>query len=207
MALMGTLPVAYAWISPSNVRSMGTSSNIHSSYQESRSTDDMFANVYAVGNNEGMEVSPPPPPSQKRGVLDTRIPEPRLLAVDVIAVAMAAHLMAFADVMSDPLQFQPPAPSPLPALIQRDSLLTLCWILAGLSANGYEQKTVKSNRAVFTTTAHISAGFTLLRVALMFVSTFLVGNECNDGWEIARQCYVTAITVGALRFFYGLYNR
>jgi hypothetical protein len=206
--LMGTLtlPMSCAWISSSNVRPTRTSSLcIHSYYQEpgSRSAGNVFDDIFVSGNNEGTEVSPP---SSQRGVLDTRISEPRLLAVDVISVAIAAHLMAFADVMSDPLQFEPPLPSPLPALIQRDSLLTLCWVLSAMCSNGYRQETVASNRAVVTTTALMSAGFTLLRVASVFVSMYLAGYEC-DGWEIARQCYVTAMTVGALRFFYGQYNR
>ena len=133
------------------------------------------------------------------------LPEPRLLAVDVISVAIATHLMAFCDVMSDPLQFAPPNSSPLPAMMERDSLLTVCWILSGLSVNGYQQETVASDFAVVKSTAQIATGFTVLRIMSGLAVVYFTAHN-SDGWEIARQCFSNCHTVGALRFFYGQYT-
>jgi hypothetical protein len=143
---------------------------------------------------------------QQNNVLDIRIPEPRLLAVDVISVAIAVHLMAFSDVLSDPLQFLPPNPSPLPTLMQRDSLLTVCWILSALCLNGYQQETVASDLSVVRSTTRIAAMFTVLRVVSGAAVAYFASNSF-EGWECLLQCYMTAVTVGALRFFYGQCNR
>lgn len=197
-------PRVSSWLSPRTHRVERPVSNLYNFCERT-------ADILPMGNDDGgsssdAQVAAKQQQRQQDNVLDFRIPEPRLLAVDVISVAIAVHLMAFADVMSDPLQFAPPNPSPLPALMERDSILTVCWILSALRVNGYKQETVSSDVAVVKSTAKITAGFAALRILLgLGVAHFATATP--DAWEIVRQCYVTAITVGALRFFYGKYNR
>lgn len=208
-AIMASLPLcSFAWISSSTLRPKQIDSVKSTLCRENFDKTVFVTDNFHTGNNSGKEVATTASERQPSNVLDIRIPEPRLLAVDLIAVAIGVHLMAFADVMNDPLQFAPPNPSPLPLLMERDSLLSVCWVLSALTVNGYQQETVASNAAVVKSTMKIAAGFALLRVALGVVSGYFIPGVSNlDVWETARQCYITAITVGALRFFYGQYNR
>jgi len=200
--LVGSLPLSSAWVTSTTLQP--NQAGVVSSSLDKRGQNVLVVDTFSMGNEDGTDGASQ---RQQSTSLDIRIPEPRLLAVDLISVAIAAHLMAFADVMTDPLQFAPPHPSPLPALIQRDSLLTVCWVLSALSVNGYQQETVASNLAVVKSTTKIATGFTVLRVVLGVVAAYFAASTTVDGWETARQCYITTITVGALRFFYGQCNR
>lgn len=197
--------VSCAWISSSTtLRSKRPDSSLHSYWHVEQGDQNVLVDTFTMGNDDGTDLTNTQ--EQQSNAFDIRIPEPRLLAVDVISVAIAAHLMTFCDVMSDPLQFVPPNPSPLPSLMERDSVLTVCWILSAISVNGYQQETVASDLDVVKSTIRIATGFTVLRVLLGIFVAFLSAHNV-DAWETARQCYVTSITVGALRFFYGQYNR
>lgn len=201
VVLAGTLPcVSGAWVSsttPHSRRPIRSIDNCLQHHDQSVAVDSFASGSADVSTAQQQ---------QHDNVLDIRIPEPRLLAVDVISVAIAVHLMAFSDVMSDPLQFAPPNPSPLPTLMQRDSLLTVCWILSALCLNGYQQETVASDLSVVRSTTRIASMFTLLRV-VSSVAVAYFASKSFQGWECLLQCYMTAVTVGALRFFYGQCNR
>lgn len=199
--MLTSLPVTGAWVSSTSLRCVQFRLNLSN---QALGGVDTFSN----GNDDGTDVAVSRQHEQRgNNVLDLRIPEPRLLAVDVISVAISVHLMAFADVMVDPLQFEPPNPSPLPMLMERDSILTVCWILSALTLNGYQQVTVASDIAVVKSTARMAMLFTVIRVALGVAVVFFTANNGLDEWDTLRQCYITAITVGALRFFYGQCNR
>lgn len=139
------------------------------------------------------------------------ISDPRLLVGDIISVALAAQLLGLVDVLNGPsfLQrggwFQPisPVESTLPVLIQRDSILSICWILSALAWKGYEYTNVEKGVGK---TLGIAAGFVGLRVLFDLVMSY-AGHINFDAWETIRQCYFALLLVGSFRFIYSQYNR
>jgi hypothetical protein len=141
------------------------------------------------------------------------ISDPRLLVGDMISIALAAQLLGLVDVLNDPtfLQrggwFQPisPVESTLPVLVQRDSMLSICWILSALGWKGYEY-TSNVGGGVGKTTLRIAAGFVGLCFLFDLVMSY-VGQVSFDAWETIRQCYFALLLVGSFRFIYSQYNR
>jgi hypothetical protein len=134
------------------------------------------------------------------------------LAVDVVSIALASQLLGLADVLNDPTfwqqggWFQPISPadstSTLPTLVQRDSILTICWVLSALGWKGYSD----SDEAELDTSVRIGVSFIVLRLALGFALP-LVGLADFDVWDSIRQCYFAIILVGSFRFIYSQYIR
>lgn len=142
----------------------------------------------------------------------TLIQDPRLLAVDVVSIALASQLLGLADVLNDPTfwqqggWFQPISPadstSTLPTLVQRDSILTICWVLSALGWKGYND----GGEEELETSVRIGVSFIVLRLALRLAMSF-VDLADFDVWDSIRQCYFAIILVGSFRFLYSQYIR
>lgn len=141
------------------------------------------------------------------------IQDSTLLVVDVISIALASQLLGLADTLNDPefwqqggwLQPISTTESTLPTLVQRDSILTICWLLAALTWKGYNNKEDESTDEV-QLILQIATSFCALRVALGFVVSML-GHADFGVWDSIRQCYFTIILVGSFRFLYSQYIR
>jgi len=146
-------------------------------------------------------------PSETSSLL---IQDPRLLAGDVVSIALASQLLGLVDVLNDPTFWQQggwlqpisTTESTLPILVQRDSILSICWLIAALGWKGYND----DNGSDLQRTVQIAAGFCVLRVALGFAVS-LLGHADFVLWDIVRQCYFTIILVGTFRFLYSQYIR
>jgi hypothetical protein len=139
------------------------------------------------------------------------ISDSRLLLVDIVSIALAAQLLGLLDVLNDPTflerggWFQPisPVKSTLPELIQRDSILSLCWILSALGWKGYEVTDVEEDGGK---TLLIASGFIVFRFAFETAISFAAGHRDFDVWEMIRQCYFAILLVGSFRFLYSRYS-
>jgi hypothetical protein len=139
------------------------------------------------------------------------VSESRLLLVDTVSIALTAQLLGLVDVLNDPTflerggWFQPisPVESTLPVLIQRDSILSMCWILSALGWKGYEVTDVEENGRK---TLRIAAGFIALRFAFETAISFGAGRLDFDVWETIQQCYFVILLVGSFRFLYTQYS-
>lgn len=135
-----------------------------------------------------------------------------LVAVDVVSIAMASQLLGLADTLNDPKfwqqggWFQPMSAmeSTLPTLVQRESILTICWLLSALAWKGYNANETETHQSSI---ASIAVTFCGLRVALGLAMSVLGGHVDFDVWDSIRQCYFAIVLVGSLRFLYSQYIR
>lgn len=144
---------------------------------------------------------------------DVVIQDTRLLAGDVISVALASQLLGLADTLNDPNfwkqggWFQPMSAteSTLPTLVQRDSILTICWVISALAWKGYamNNKTAEESQSSI---GSMAVTFCVLRVALGFIMS-LVSHVDFDVWDTIRQCYYSIILIGSFRLLYNQYSQ
>lgn len=147
---------------------------------------------------------------------DSLIQDSFLLVGDIVSIALASQLLGLVDVLNDASfwerggWFQPISPtestSTLPTLVQRDSMLTICWLLSALGCDSYKFDDSDNNDTILSTTVRIAVGFCALRLALGFAMS-LASHDDFDAWESIRQCYFTIILVGSFRFLYLQYTR
>ena len=141
------------------------------------------------------------------------IQDTRLLAGDVISIALASQLLGLADTLNDPnfwqqggwLQPISTTEFTLSTLVQRDSILTICWLISALAWEGYsidDNTTEESQSSIVS----IAATFCVLRVALGFVMS-IVGHVDLDVWDSIRQCYFAILLVGSFRLLYSQYTK
>ena len=137
------------------------------------------------------------------------IQDSRLLVGDVVSIALASQLLGLVDVLNDPSfwqqggWFQPMSTtqSTLPVMVQRDSVLTICWLLSALGLKGYNDSETDTSTLVQT-----AVSFCVVRVALG-LGMSVVGHTDLGLWDSIRQCYFTIMLVGSFRFLYSQYTR
>lgn len=145
------------------------------------------------------------------------VEEPRLVVLDLVSIALAAQFLGLMDVLQDATFWQkggflqpiPLAPSTLPIYVQRESILSICWVLSGLAWRGYQTEAALSDpEATVKLTVRIATIFVVLRVALAGIVVWSTGTNI-DAFDIFRQCYVSILTAGSFRFLYSqfTYNR
>jgi hypothetical protein len=136
------------------------------------------------------------------------IAEPGLLVTDIVSISIASQLLGLLDVLNDPTFWDNGGwlqgikmPATLPTLIQRDSILSICWVMAALLTGGYAQTEVSiRNSALRSTLFRTSGVFALLRVV---AGIALDGsNDVADALDLFQQCYTTILMVGVFRFLY-----
>ena len=176
-----------------------------------------------------------PPPPQLPDIED-----PLLLVVDVLAILLSGQLMGFLDVTNDPSFWQqggffqpiPAVPSTLGTYVDRVSVMSICWVMAGWLCNSYRKGAYDSDKALWVSIPTVYATFVLLRLGLTFVvSPFgsvpndlvsdsdmaLMASSASQGTiasslpfdvvEIGKQCYYPLLVSVGFRYLYGRMNR
>lgn len=142
------------------------------------------------------------------------VEEPRILQGDIVTILMTAQLLGLVDVLSDAtfwsnggfMQPIPAIPSTLSTLVQRDSIMSIAWVLSGLKNGGYVLSAVADDITAFKSALTIWTDYCSLLV-LFGLGMGLVTHTAVDGWDLLRQCWFTIVMLSGFRFLYGRYNR
>ena len=152
------------------------------------------------------------------------VPETRILAGDICILLMACQLLGLADVLNQPefwsnggfiqpIGLGPPDPvtgeSTLVKLVQRDSIMSISWVLAALKNNGYDYAAIKDNRSAVKSTLLVFLDYcALLGLYTLGMAYWMKeGRGIGDVVEFLRQAWFTVLMMGGFRLTYSQFNR
>lgn len=152
------------------------------------------------------------------------IPETRILAGDICTILMACQLLGLVDVFNrpefwanggfnQPIGLGPPDPitgaSTLVKLVQRDSVMSISWVLAALKNNGYDYAAIADNRSAVRATLAIFVDYCALLGLYTFGTVVWAkgGGGTGDVVEFIRQAWFTILMMGGFRVTYSQFNR
>jgi len=142
------------------------------------------------------------------------VSEPRILAGDICSILIAGQLIGLVDVLQDSTfwdsgGFLQPISlhgiTTLRTIVKRDSILSICWILAALKNNGYCYGAIVDYNTAIKCTFSIFTDF----CSLLIISAFIMALSTQtpvDGWEILREAWFTILMMCTFRTLYSQFN-
>lgn len=155
------------------------------------------------------------PDKQFPGFLDAmlEIPDPRLLAGDLLFILMINFLLQIANEVGDPSfwtngGFAQPVtmPTTLLAVIVRDSKMSLAWVLGGLWNRSYSSSSVSDDATAVKTALQVWVDYCSLRILLELGDSFLLTHSTINIWILGREAWYTAIIMSFFRLAYGRFR-
>lgn len=159
----------------------------------------------------GLEKRPEEDPTDKNKLDDKLyIEDTRLLACDLLAILIGAQVLGLSDVLASndfwknggivqPVTLS--SFSTFSTLINRYSLLSICWVAASVYKKGYSLSAVADDLSVLKSVFSIFTDFcSLLIIASLIIA--LSSHSMVDGMEIAKEAWFTILVVGTFRFTY-----
>ena len=155
------------------------------------------------------------PDKQFPGFLDAmlEIPDPRLLAGDLLFILMINFLLQIANEVGDPSfwtngGFAQPVtmPTTLLAVIVRDSKMSLAWVLGGLWNRSYSSSSVSDDATAVKTALQVWVDYCSLRILLELGDSFLLTHSTINIWMLGREAWYTAIIMSFFRLAYGRFR-
>ncbi|KAL3810470.1 hypothetical protein ACHAXA_010164 [Cyclostephanos tholiformis] len=141
------------------------------------------------------------------------IPEPRLLAGDMLFLLITNFLLQIANEVGD-VDFwtnggfgQPMAmPTSLLAMIVRDSKMSIAWILGSLRNRAYSSSSVLDDKTAVTVALQVWVDYCSLRILLELGESLLFTHSTISVWIITREVWYTAIGMAFYRWTYSKFR-
>ena len=149
------------------------------------------------------------------GFLDAmlEIPDPRLLAGDLLFILMINFLLQIANEVGDPAfwlngGFSQPVtmPTTLLAVIVRDSKMSLAWVLGALWNRSYSSSSVSDDETAIKIALQVWVDYCSLRILLELGESFLFTHSSINIWMLGREAWYTAIIMAFFRLAYGRFR-
>jgi hypothetical protein len=143
------------------------------------------------------------------------IDEPRLLAVDLLAMLVTTQLLTLTEIMYEPSFWESggfnqaisfSSFSSIGFFVRRDCLLSICWICSGVYNRGYDYAAFVNDLASVKSSLKIFLDFSSLLITAKLISAGLARLPV-DGVEILREAWLVIIVLAAFRFAYSRANR
>lgn len=141
------------------------------------------------------------------------IPDPRLLAGDLLFILIVNFLLQIASEVGDPGFwqdggfFQPVTmPTTLLAVIVRDSKMSIAWVLAAIWRRSYSSSSVADDKTAVTVALQIFVDYCSLRIVLELGESFLVTHSGINVWMLGQEAWYTAIVMTFFRLAYGRFR-
>lgn len=141
------------------------------------------------------------------------IPDPRLLAGDLLFLLMINFLLQIANEMSDSDFWlnggfgQPVTmPTSLLAVIVRDSKMSISWVLAAIWNRSYSSSSVSDDKTAIKVALQVWVDYCSLRILLELGESFLFTHSSISIWIIAREVWYTAIVMVFFRWAYSRFR-
>jgi len=162
-------------------------------------------------NLPATELEPRRPVNKFPALLDAllEVPDPRLLAGDLLFLLIVNFLLQIANEVGDPEFWrhggfgQPVTlPTTLLGVIVRDSKMSLAWVAGALWNRGYASAPDGATAA--TTALRVWVDYCSLRILLELGESLLVTHSAVNVWSLGREAWYTAII---MVFFRSAYSR
>jgi hypothetical protein len=141
------------------------------------------------------------------------IPDPRLLAGDLLFLLMTNFLLQIANEVSDADFWtnggfgQPMTmPTSLLAVIVRDSKMSISWILGALWNRAYSSSSVSDDKTAVKVALQVWVDYCSLRILLELGESWLFTHSTISVWIIAREVWYTAIVMAFFRWAYSRFR-
>lgn len=151
------------------------------------------------------------PPSFMDAMLE--IPDPRLLAGDLLFILIINFLLQIANEVSDSDFWmnggfgQPMTmPTSLLAVIVRDSKMSIAWVLGGLWNRSYSSSSVSDDETAIIVALKVWVAYCSLRILLELGDSILFTHSTISMWIIAREVWYTAIVMSFFRWAYSRFR-
>ena len=158
------------------------------------------------------ELDPNPGGRKIREFFDAilEIPDPQLLAGDILSLLIVNFLLQIADEVGDPTfwfngGFSQPVtmPTTLLAMVVRDSKMSISWILSALWNRSYSTSSVLNPKLAVKKSLDIWVDYFSLRILLEIGLSLLFTHAPVNGLLLAREVWFTAIIMAFFRYAYG----
>jgi len=162
--------------------------------------------------NEPTEIDSKRPDKNSPSFLDAmlEIPDPRLLAGDLLFILMINFLLQIANEVGDPEfwmngGFSQPVtmPTTLLAVVVRDSKMSIAWLLGALYNRSYAYSSVEDDKKALKKALNIWVDYCSLRILLELGESFLFTHSGIDIWLLGREAWYTLIVMSFFRLAYG----
>mmetsp|Transcript_504 Transcript_504/g.1015 ORF Transcript_504/g.1015 Transcript_504/m.1015 type:complete len:255 (-) Transcript_504:189-953(-) len=162
-------------------------------------------------NNRPSKIDATRPDKQFPAFLDAmlEIPDPRLLAGDLLFILIINFLLQIANEVGDPEfwmngGFSQPVTMPvtLLAVMVRDSKMSLAWILGALWNRSYSSSSVSDDKTAVKNALQIWIDFCSVRILLELGESFLFTHSEINIWLLGREAWYTAIIMAFFRLAY-----
>ncbi|KAL3805986.1 hypothetical protein ACHAW5_005163 [Stephanodiscus triporus] len=141
------------------------------------------------------------------------IPDPRLLAGDLLFILIINFLLQIANEVSDSDFWmnggfgQPMTmPTSLLAVIVRDSKMSIAWVLGGLWNRSYSSSSVSDDETAILVALKVWVDYCSLRILLELGDSILFTHSTISMWIIAREVWYTAIVMSFFRWAYSRFR-
>ncbi|KAL9181108.1 hypothetical protein ACHAXT_009913 [Thalassiosira profunda] len=141
------------------------------------------------------------------------IPDPRVLAGDVLFILIINFLLQIANEVGDP-QFwtdggfaQPVTmPTTLLEVVVRDSKMSIAWVLGALWNRSYSSAAVSDDKMAVKTALQIWVDYCNVRILLELGQSFLFTHSSINIWMLGREFWYTAAIMSFFRLAYGRFG-
>ena len=150
-----------------------------------------------------------------QGFLDTlfEVPDPQLLAGDLLFILVINFLLQIANEVSDPSfwlsgGFSQPVtmPTTLLAVVVRDSKMSISWVLSGLWNRGYSSSSVADDETAAKKTFAIWVDYCSIRILMELGQSLVFTHSVVGGFSLFREVWYSALVMTFFRICYGRYG-
>jgi len=141
------------------------------------------------------------------------IPDPRLLAGDLLFILIINFLLQIANEVGDQefwmnggFSQAVTMPTTLLPLMVRDSKMSLAWLLSALRNRSYSSSSVSDDQTAVKNALRIWVDYCSLRILLELGESFLFTHSGINIWLLGREAWYTAIVMTFFRLAYGRVN-
>lgn len=165
--------------------------------------------------NETEQFDPKRPDKNLPAFLDAmlEIPDPRLLAGDLLFILIINFLLQIASEVGDPVFwqnggfFQPVTmPTTLLAVMVRDSKMSIAWVLAAIWRRSYSSSSVADDETSVKIALQIWVDYCSLRILLELGESLLLTHSGINVWMLGQEAWYTAIVMAFFRLAYGRFR-
>ena len=166
-------------------------------------------------NNAPTEIDPRRPDKNFPAFMDAmlEVPDPRLLAGDILFLLIINFLLQIANEVGDPdfwmnggLTQPVTMPTTFLAVIVRDSKMSISWVLGALWNRIYSSSSVESDETAVRTALQTWVSYCSLRILLELGEGFLFTHSSINIWLLGREFWYTAIVMSFFRLAYGRFR-
>lgn len=160
-------------------------------------------------------IVPRRPDQNLPGFLDTLfdVPDPQLLAGDLLFLLVINFLLQIANEVGDPSfwlsgGFSQPITMPvtLLAVVVRDSKMSISWVLSALWNRGYSSASVADDETAAKKTFQIWIDYCSIRILMELGLSLLFTHSVVGGWLLFREVWYSALVMTFFRICYGRYG-